>query len=71
MSKIIVLTANVKYPSSESYYLSSNSYVIGDNAEGLQEAENDFRSHIEVDGFKIVNMLAYIVSAEQVERVNE
>lgn len=58
----IVLIADVKYPSSNNSYLTANSYVIEKgNMESLEASEKDFKSKVEVDGFKIVNFLAYII----------
>lgn len=66
--QIVILIAQVKYPSSNATYLSSASYVINrEDTEALQNAWKDFRSHVETDDFKIVNSMIYIVPREQVD----
>ena len=66
--QIVVLMANVKYPSSNNSHLSANSYLI-ETEEEREKAINDFKGNVEVDGFKILNMMAYIVPDEQITKV--
>lgn len=70
MKHIVILTALVKYPSSDTTYLSSNSYAIEQvEAKPLSDIIDKFKEEIETDGFKILNMLAYVVPNEQVEEI--
>lgn len=67
---IVVLTARVKYPSSESYYLTSSSWVVdADNPKRIEDIVDEFRKLVEQDDFKIVEMVAYDVPFEQIEQV--
>jgi hypothetical protein len=66
MKPITILIANVKYPSGDSYYLSANSYLL-DGIDELEKSIEDFRNNVEVDGFRIVNMMAYQVPESQIE----
>ena len=68
MKNIYVLTASVKYPSSNNFYLTSKSYVLEfGNASQLHEAIKDFRAEVEQDDFLITNMTCYSVGREQIE----
>jgi len=65
---LIVLIAQVKYPSSNSTYLTANSYLVEkDSMKDLEKSKEDFRSEIEKDNFKIINFLVYVVPKEQLE----
>ena len=67
MKHLIILSAQVKYPSGDYAYLTANSYVLEKQDANLLEAiANDFRTNIETDGFKITNLLVYIVPQEQI-----
>ena len=68
MKQIIILIASVKYPSSENFYLTADSYLLeNNNQDELKNNVDAFKIRIEVDGFKITNMLVYIVPKEQIE----
>lgn len=67
MKNLVVLIAEVKYPSSEATYLTASAYVLEKgNTKALEAAKEDFKSHVETEGFKIVNMLLYFVPKEQI-----
>lgn len=58
--QVLVLIANVEYPSKGSFFLAANSYVI-DSIEGLDVSVKNFREDVEKDGCRIINFLAHIV----------
>jgi len=62
---LIVLIAQVKYPSSNSTYLTANSYLVEkDSMEDLEKSTEHFKGDVEKDGFKIINFLVYVVPKE-------
>lgn len=65
MKQLIILIAQVKYPSSNNTYLTANSYVI-EKGEELEKIWNSLRDEVEKEGFKIINNLVYIVPEEQI-----
>jgi hypothetical protein len=68
MKSLIVLIAQVKYPSGNYAYLTANSYVLENLTIDTRDVvAADFRSKIETDGFKITNFLVYVVPQEQIE----
>ncbi len=67
---ILVLVAEVKYPSSNNTYLSANSYAIEkDDMGALEKSTEDFKAKVQTGGFKIVNFLIYIVPDEQLKMI--
>lgn len=73
MSKhILVLSANVKYPNSEHFCTSISSCIVEDgNSKQYEAAIEDFKKNVEIDGFKIMHMSAYIISREQAMEIIE
>lgn len=72
MMVLIVLIAEVKYPSSDVTYLTASSYLIEQGkVDQHDKAVEDFRGKIETDNFKIVNMLVYVVPREQIQEVSK
>lgn len=62
---LIIVIADVKYPSSENTYLTANSYVVQDgNSDDYENSIKDFREHVEVDGFQILSMMIHIPPKE-------
>lgn len=68
MKQLVILIAQVKYPSSNASYLTANSYVT-ESSEELEKAWDDLRDRIEVDDFKVINNLVYVVPADQIKGV--
>jgi hypothetical protein len=65
--QIVILIAEVKYPSSDAVYLTANSYVLEkSNYKALETAWEDFRSHVETNGFRIVNSMVYVIPPKQI-----
>jgi hypothetical protein len=66
--QLIILVAQVKYPSTNATYLTANSHVIESGDWTAHEvAVKDFKSRVEVDGFTVTNMIAYIVPKEHIK----
>lgn len=71
MKRLIIVTAEVKYPSSNNTYLSSNSYVADVyDPKHMEKIMDDFKSKVETDEFKIINVIIYIVPQEQIADAN-
>jgi hypothetical protein len=71
MKRLMVLIALVKYPSNDYFYLTANSYLVeSNNADALENAAMDFRSHVETDGFKITHFMVYVVPQGQIADAN-
>jgi len=67
LKNVVVLIAQVKYPSSETNYMTAESYVMEKGSmHTIDSVAADFRSKIETDGFKITNFLVYVVPQEQI-----
>ena len=65
---LVIFIAQVKYPSSNSTYLTANSYLVEkDYVKDVRKFTEHFKSYVEKDGFKIINFLVYVVPKEQLE----
>lgn len=72
MKSLFILVAQIKYPSSDSFFLTANSYVVEKGStEGFEAAIETFRNEVEVDGFKLINFMAYVVPDEQIKGVTQ
>lgn len=67
MKNVIVLIAQVKYPSVDYTYLTADSFVMEKGSiRTIDEVTADFRRKVETDGFTITNFLVYVVPQEHV-----
>jgi hypothetical protein len=70
VKQILVLTANVKFPSSNSFYLTSNSYVVEESSmEDINTSMKNFREEVEQEGFEVIGLTAHIVPTNKVYEV--
>lgn len=66
MCKLIVFTFLVKYPSSDSFYLTSKAFFFT-RTEDLSRQVEDYKKLIEVDNFTILNMNALIIEEKDIK----
>lgn len=64
-SKLVVMIAEVKYPTANASYLTANAYQVASD-EDIRYAREDFVYNCEKDGFKIINYLAYFLPMQPI-----
>lgn len=66
--QLIVFTFLIKYPSSNSFYLTSKSFLIT-SPDDCQKKFDGFKNLLETDNFKVVNMNALIIVDEDIKSI--